>query len=219
MNGSKGKNLLFAGVGGQGILLVAELAARAAIHAGYDAKKTEVHGAAQRGGSVVSHVRFSPKVYSPLIPAGEVDILLALEKLEGLRWAHYLRSGGLIVLNDEERVPQPLTEKKVEYPKNVQQFLTGKGFSVKLIDANIIAIELGNFRAANTVLLGAIAYQTGLDDEHWIAVMKESLNPKILDLNLKAFEKGKQLIKENSNIQAPISPPAVIEPTLRRAGK
>ena len=86
-----GKNLLFAGVGGQGILLVSELAARAAIHAGFDAKKTEVHGAAQRGGSVVSHVRFGPKVYSPLSPAGEVDILLSLEKLEGLRWAHYVR--------------------------------------------------------------------------------------------------------------------------------
>jgi len=193
MSNQLGKNLLFAGIGGQGILLVAELTARAAIHAKFDAKKTEVHGAAQRGGSVVSHVRFSQKVFSPLVPTGEVDILLALEKLEGLRWAHYVRPGGLIVLNDEERMPQPMTEKKVEYPNDIQQFLTEKGFSVKLIDANAIAIELGNYRAANTVLLGAIAPQTDIDDEHWIAVMKESLNPKILDLNLKAFQKGKAL--------------------------
>ncbi len=190
MSDHSGKNLLFAGVGGQGILLIAEIAARAAIRAGFDVKKTEVHGAAQRGGSVVSHVRFASEVYSPLIPAGEVDILLSLEKLEGLRWAHCVRPGGVIVLNNEERMPQPLDEKKVEYPKNIEQFLTNKGFSVKLIDANAIAIELGNFRAANTVLLGAIAPQTDIDDEHWIDVMRESLNPKLLDLNLRAFEEG-----------------------------
>ncbi len=191
---SQGKNLLFAGVGGQGILLVSELAARAAIHAGFDAKKTEVHGAAQRGGSVVSHVRFAQKIYSPLSPAGEVDILLALEKLEGLRWAHYVRDGGLIILNDEIRVPARLTDKPVDYPKDIEAFLTGKGFQVLCVDANALATELGNYRAANTVLMGAMAEHTGLGDEHWIAVMKESLNPKLLELNLKAFEKGKELL-------------------------
>jgi indolepyruvate ferredoxin oxidoreductase beta subunit len=189
-----GKNLLFAGVGGQGILLVSELAARAAIHAGFDAKKTEVHGAAQRGGSVVSHVRFGPKVYSPLSPAGEVDILLSLEKLEGLRWAHYVREGGLIVVNDEIRVPARLTDKPVQYPENVVEFLTAKGYHVVCIDANSVATALGNYRAANTVLMGAMAEHTGLGDEHWIAVMKESLNPKVLELNLKAFKKGKELL-------------------------
>jgi len=193
-NNHHGKNLLFAGVGGQGILLVSELAARAAIHAGFDAKKTEVHGAAQRGGSVVSHVRFAQKIYSPLSPAGEVDILLALEKLEGLRWAHYVRDGGLIILNDEIRVPARLTDKPVDYPKDIEAFLTGKGFQVLCVDANALATELGNYRAANTVLMGAMAEHTGLGDEHWIAVMKESLNPKLLELNLKAFEKGKELL-------------------------
>jgi len=175
-------------------LLVSELAARAAIHAGFDAKKTEVHGAAQRGGSVVSHVRFAQKIYSPLSPAGEVDILLALEKLEGLRWAHYVRDGGLIILNDEIRVPARLTDKPVDYPKDIEAFLTGKGFQVLCVDANALATELGNYRAANTVLMGAMAEHTGLGDEHWIAVMKESLNPKLLELNLKAFEKGKELL-------------------------
>ncbi len=192
-NNNYGKNLLFAGVGGQGILLVSELAARAAIHAGFDAKKTEVHGAAQRGGSVVSHVRFAAKVYSPLSSAGEVDILLALEKLEALRWAHYVREGGLIVINDEIRVPARLTDKPVDYPQNIEQFLTGKGYRVVCFDANVVATELGNYRAANTVLMGAMAEQTGIADEHWVAVMKESLNPKILDLNLIAFEKGREL--------------------------
>ncbi len=194
---SSGKNLLFAGVGGQGILLVSELAARAAIAAGFDAKKTEVHGAAQRGGSVVSHVRFARKVYSPLTPAGEVDILLALEKLEALRWAHYVREGGLIVINDEIRVPARLTDKPVEYPQNIEEFLNGKGFRVVCFDANAVATQLGNFRAANTVLLGAMADETGIGDEHWMAVMKESLNAKILDLNLRAFEKGKKLSLES----------------------
>lgn len=194
-NDLSGKNLLFAGVGGQGILLVSELAARAAIHAGFDAKKTEVHGAAQRGGSVVSHVRFAHKVYSPLAPAGEVDILLGLEKLEGLRWAHYVRDGGLIVLNDEIRVPARLSETPVAYPQNIEQFLTGKGYRVVCFDANAVATALGNYRAANTVLLGAIAEETGIGEEHWRTVMKESLNPKILDLNIIAFEKGRELAK------------------------
>lgn len=195
MNVTSSKNILFAGVGGQGILLVAELTARAAILAGYDAKKTEVHGAAQRGGSVVSHVRFAQKVYSPLMLVGEADILLALEKLEGLRWAHYVRSGGVIILNNEERMPLPLDSKPMGYPKNVETFLAGKGFLVQMVDATSIATELGNYRAANTILLGAIAEHTGIDDEHWHAVMRESLNPKILGLNLKAFERGKEILK------------------------
>jgi indolepyruvate ferredoxin oxidoreductase beta subunit len=193
MNNSPGKNLLFAGVGGQGVLLVSELAARAAIHAGFDAKKTELHGAAQRGGSVVSHVRFAPKVYSPLCSAGEVDILLATEKLEGLRWAHYVRDGGMIILNDEERLPAQIDAKPVEYPKDIEKFLSEKGYNVFIIGATSEAKSLGNYRAANTVLLGTIVEFTGIDSEHWHAVMKESLNPKILDLNLRAFEKGREL--------------------------
>lgn len=192
-NNSSGKNLLFAGVGGQGILLVSELAARAAIHAGFDAKKTEVHGAAQRGGSVVSHVRFGPKVYSPLSPAGEVDILLSLEQLEGLRWAHYVREGGLIVLNDEIRVPARLTDEPVQYPENVVEFLVAKGYRVAFINANTVAAELGNYRAANIVLMGAMAEHTAIADEHWEMAMKESLNPRILELNLRAFRRGKEL--------------------------
>lgn len=188
-------NILFAGVGGQGVLLVSELVARAAIRAGFDAKKTELHGAAQRGGSVVSHVRFAPKVYSPLIPTGEADILLALEELEGLRWAHYVRAGGLIVLNNEHRIPARLDEKPVDYPTDIEPFLSAKGLQVQVVNAHTIATELGNYRAANTVLLGAIAHQIGIADRHWEAVVKESLPPKIIDLNLKAFEKGKELAR------------------------
>ncbi len=196
MTNNQKKNLLFAGVGGQGVLLVAELAARAALNAGFDVKKTEVHGAAQRGGSVVSHVRFAPKVYSPLTPAGEVDILVALEKLEGLRWAHFVHPAGLIILNEEERVPTKLGSNRVEYPRQINAFLVEKGFQSVLINASEIATSLGNFRAANIVLLGAIAEATGLPLESWMTVLKENLRPKILDINLKAFEKGLELAQK-----------------------
>ena len=188
-----GKNILFAGVGGQGILLMSEFTARAAIHAGFDAKKTEIHGASQRGGSVISHVRYSPKVYSPLVPAGEVDILLGLEKMEGLRWAHYLRPGGLIVLNNEERAPVKLTDDPVVYPKDIEGFLAKKGYAVRVIDALPIANSAGDYRAINTVLLGAISNASDISEESWHAAMKESMKPKILDLNMRAFEKGKAL--------------------------
>ena len=193
MANDPGKNLLFAGVGGQGVLLVAELAARAAIHAGFDAKKTEVHGAAQRGGSVVSHVRFASKVYSPLTPAGEVDILVALEKLEGLRWASFVRPSGLIILNEEERVPAQLTDKPVEYPRQIDTLLIGKGFQTVLINATEIATSLGNYRAANIVLLGAIADAAGIPMDSWMAVIRQHLPPKILELNINAFENGIEL--------------------------
>ncbi len=190
MTDRKGRNILFSGVGGQGVLLIAELVARTAIRAGFDAKKTEVHGAAQRGGSVVSHVRYAPKVYSPLIPAGEVDILVALEKLEGLRWAHTVRPGGLIVMNSEERTPASLDGKPVAYPEEIEPFLSGKGYSVKTLDAQAVAVGLGNYRAANIVLLGAIFTATGIAEEEWAAVMKASLPPHILELNLSAFREG-----------------------------
>lgn len=194
MSNDPGKNLLFAGVGGQGTLLVSELTARAALHAGFDVKKTEVHGAAQRGGSVVSHVRYASRVFSPLIPAGEVDILLSLEKLEGLRWAHYVRENGIILLNDEERMPQSMSEKKVDYPQKIEEFLEKKEFALQTIDATSVAIECGNYRAANVVLLGAMSAHSRIADEHWIAVLKESLAPHIVDVNLRAFERGKQRV-------------------------
>src|SRR4030067_333469 len=146
MSNATGKNLLFAGVGGQGILLTAELAARAALHADFDSNKTQLRGAAQRGGSVVSRVRFSERVYSPLTPAGEVDILLAMEKLEGLRWAHYVRDGGTILLNSEQRMPAAMDSKGVNYPANIDSFLSSKGYSVTVIEATDIATCLGNFR-------------------------------------------------------------------------
>ncbi len=193
MSNQKTTNILFAGVGGQGVLLVAELAARSAIDAGWDAKKTEVHGAAQRGGSVVSHVRYGKKVYSPLIPSGEADILMGLEKLEALRWSHYVREGGLIVLNNEKRIPAKVDSKPIDYPENISEFLSQKGFDVRLVDATSIASNLGDYRAANIVLLGIIVSSSGIPADHWIGVMKKDLNPKVLELNLKAFGHGMDL--------------------------
>lgn len=193
MTPTKGMNILFSGVGGQGVLLISELVARTAMQAGYDVKKTEVHGAAQRGGSVVSHVRFAPRVFSPLIPAGEADILLALEKLEGLRWAHYVRPGGLVVMNAEERVPASIDGNKVEYPAEIERFLAGKGLVVRCIDAQAAAVGLGNYRAANTVLLGAILEETGIPMDRWTQVLTQSLPARFLDLNLAALRRGMEL--------------------------
>jgi indolepyruvate ferredoxin oxidoreductase beta subunit len=146
-------NILFCGVGGQGILLASEIAARAAVRAGFDVKKTEVHGVAQRGGSVVSHVRFSEKVYSPLTPAGMVDILIALEQLEGLRWAHYVKKQGEILMNRLKIPPAQSTKKIIPYPENVEEFLKSKGYLVHLINDRDMANGLGNPKVEISILL------------------------------------------------------------------
>jgi indolepyruvate ferredoxin oxidoreductase beta subunit len=191
---TKGMNILFAGVGGQGVLLLSELVALAAIKAGFDAKKTEVHGAAQRGGSVTSHVRFSDKVHSPLTPSGEVDLLVGLEKLEALRWAHYLKEKGEIVLNQLVIQPAQFSEKPLPYPREVEAFLRGKGYSLHLLDATAIAKKLGNIRVANVVILGALSRLTDLIDEAlWTETIREILPARFLDVNLKAFQLGRDM--------------------------
>jgi len=191
---TKGMNILFAGVGGQGVLLLSELVAQTAIEAGFDAKKTEVHGAAQRGGSVTSHVRFSEKVYSPLAPSGEVDLLVGLEKLEGLRWAHYLKEKGEIVLNQVVIQPAQFSEKPLPYPRDIEAFLRGRGYSLHLVDATAIAKKLGNIRVANVVILGALSRLTGLIDESlWSETIREILPAKFLEINLRAFQAGREI--------------------------
>lgn len=188
-----GMNILLAGVGGQGVLLLSELVAQTAIRAGFDAKKTEVHGAAQRGGSVTSHVRFSEKVRSPLAPSGEVDLLIGLEKLEGLRWAHYLRAGGDIVLNQLVIQPAQFSEQPLPYPDDIEEFLRAKGYRLHTIDATSIARDLGNIRVANVVILGALSKLTDLlQKDLWTETLRAILPDKILDINLRAFEVGRE---------------------------
>lgn len=188
-------NVLMAGVGGQGVLLASEALALAAIADGMDAKQSEVHGVAQRGGSVISHVRFGQRVYSPLICCGEADVLYAAERLEALRYAHYLRPQGRIVLNDHALKPVQLPDEPEQaYPEEIPAFLRDRGYKVDLIPALEIALELGEKRCANVVLLGALSTRLDLSDESWRCGLEKRFSARILDLNLEAFARGRGLV-------------------------
>jgi indolepyruvate ferredoxin oxidoreductase beta subunit len=192
-------NVLMAGVGGQGVLLASEALALAALADGMEAKQSEVHGVAQRGGSVVSHVRFGQRVYSPLIRCGEADVLYAAERLEALRYAHYLRPRGRIVLNDHVLKPIQLPDEPEQaYPEAIPEFLRGKGYEVDLIPALEIALELGEKRCANVVLLGALSTRLDLSDQAWRSGLEKRVPERILTLNLEAFARGRGLVSASA---------------------
>lgn len=195
-------NLIFAGVGGQGVLLIAELTSRSAVRAGFDAKQTEVHGVSQRGGSVESHVRFGPTVHSPLVIAGQADVVVGLEKLEGLRYANFVdRQAGVLLVNDHEIVPGSVAGAAEKYPHHTFEFLREKGLKVVALPASQTARELGDGRAANVVMLGAMAALTpAISKEVWLETLNDRIPQKIRALNLKAFEAGIGLA---SQISAP----------------
>jgi indolepyruvate ferredoxin oxidoreductase beta subunit len=202
-------NVILAGVGGQGVILASELLAMAAVHVGHDVKQTEVHGIAQRGGSVHSHVRFGGRVYSPLIKPGEADVLIATEKLEGLRFAHYVREGGVIVMNSYELPPirQALRPRSGQaqdrpigaggqYPYEAVDFLRGKGFPVIAFDATEQAAALGNPRVSNVMLLGAASPYLNISEEIWKATLEDRLPAGLLEINRKAFAKGRRVARQ-----------------------
>jgi indolepyruvate ferredoxin oxidoreductase beta subunit len=179
-------NVLIAGVGGQGAVLASELLALAAVAAGHDTKQGEFHGVAQRGGSVFSHVRFGDRVYSPMARRGEVDYLVALEKLEALRYAHFVKPDGTIIVNDHKVEPIRTADRR-PYPDDAIDFLREKGFTVVALHATEIAIEMGNYRAANVVLLGKLAEFLDIPDEIWDRVLQKRIPERLLDLNQRAF--------------------------------
>jgi indolepyruvate ferredoxin oxidoreductase beta subunit len=185
-------NVLIAGVGGQGAVLASELLALAAMAAGHDVKQGEFHGVAQRGGAVFSHVRFGDRVYSPMAPRGTVDYLLALEKLEALRYAHFVKPGGTIIVNDHKVEPIRVADDR-PYPEEAVDFLEGKGFNVVVVKATEKAVELGNHRAANVVLLGALSGSLDIPQETWESTLQERIPEKLLALNQQAFAAGRQL--------------------------
>jgi indolepyruvate ferredoxin oxidoreductase beta subunit len=188
-------NILMAGVGGQGTLVGSEMLALAALAEGLEAKQSEVHGVAQRGGSVVSHVRFGEEVHSPLIRCGDVDVLYAAERLEALRYAHYVKEGGAVVMDDRAIKPiQMPGAGEVPYPEDVAGFLREKGFVVTVVPAIDTAVELGDKRCANVVLLGAMSHLVPLSEASWQTAIEERFPQKILDLNRRAFAAGKQLV-------------------------
>jgi indolepyruvate ferredoxin oxidoreductase beta subunit len=186
----KTKNILIVGVGGQGTLLTSRILAQVAVKMGYDVKVSEVHGMAQRGGSVVSQVRYGEKVYSPIIKKGDADILLAFEKVEAARWLDYLKPEGMVIINNERVDPLPVMSGKVKYPDDIDQRIAQLVERTLVIDASDIAIECGNVRAANVVLVGVLAAATALPEEQVKEAIREMVPPKALDINLKAFQEG-----------------------------
>jgi len=185
---------LLAGVGGQGTILASDVIAGVGIKAGYEAKKAEVHGMAQRGGSVTTHVRWGEKVYSPLSAKGEVDILVAFEKLEAVRYIQHLRPGGTVLVNDHQIIPITVTSGGMEYPgdakiRSVLGQATEKAIWVK---GMAIAEELGNSRVANVVLLGALSHLLDVNQAIWEEVIQRRVPAPFAELNLTAFRRGRE---------------------------
>jgi len=185
-------NILLAGVGGQGIILASNILSELAMNAGYDVKKSEVHGMSQRGGSVSSHVRFGEKVYSPLIEAGTADFILAFEKLEALRQISYLRQGGRVVVNDQQIEPLPVSAGLDEYPQNIIEMLKIYTDKIDLVDALGIARRLKNIRVVNIVMLGALSRHIDIDRLIWEKTIKQRVPKGTEEVNLKAFYLGRE---------------------------
>lgn len=186
------KNILLVGVGGQGIILVSKILIAGLMKAGYDVKMSEVHGMAQRGGSVTTQVRFGDKVYSSIIGKGQADILVSFEKMEAARWIEYLKPQGTVVVNNYEIPSMPIATLKAKYPENVLEALA-KEFKTVTLDAGQAAIEIGNIKTQNIVLFGALVKALGMNDIDWVEILKENLPAKMVDINIKAFQKGMEL--------------------------
>ena len=189
-------NILVAGVGGQGVILASDIMCEVFMEAGYDVKKSEVHGMAMRGGIVTSHFRFGKKVYSPLIKEGEADILFAFEQLEGLRWVNHLRLNGKIVMNDNKINPPAVNLGEMEYPKDIPKMIRSKIKNFYLVKGTEIALQLGDVRAANVVLIGAISKFFELNEDLWLKTILNYLSAKVHELNKKAFSAGREQISQ-----------------------
>jgi len=186
-------NIHFCGVGGQGILLASELTAHALLAGGFDAKKSEVHGMAQRGGSVEAHLRFGKtKVYSPLIEPGTVDIMLAFEMMEAVRYLPLLSPQSTVIVNTQKIAPPAVATGKMAYPDQCLDALTSHGITVVPVDAFAIARKVGNLKAVNVALVGVLSRYLPMDEATWLEVIKKRLPAKILDVNLKAFHEGRK---------------------------
>lgn len=183
-------NVILTGVGGQGILLASETLSEAAVDAGYDVKRSEIHGMAQRGGSVNSHIRFGRKIYSPLVMKGECDLLLAFEKLEALRMADFVKKEGTIIVNDQRINPSTVITGSAIYPENIEETLREHFKSVIFVDALKIANEAGNSRTANIALLGVAFNILDIPIEIWENAIIHRVPERAIEVNLLAFRMG-----------------------------
>lgn len=183
---------MIVGVGGQGTLLASRILGNTVINEGYDVKLSEVHGMSQRGGSVVTYVKYGDKVYSPIVDKGEADIILAFELLEAYRALPYLKKGGKIIVNDQKMDPMPVISGFAKYPENIPEKLK-KVSDCTVVDALSLAKEAGNARSVNVVLIGVMAKSTDIPYEKWVETVKSTVPSKFLDANLKAFKLGYNL--------------------------
>ena len=188
------KNIMIVGVGGQGTLLTSRIIGKAALSNGYDVKISEVHGMAQRGGSVVTFVRFGEKVHEPVVEEGQADVIIAFERLEALRYAHFLKKDGVLVVNDCRIDPMTVVIGAKTYPENILETLR-KDHAVYTVDGKEIAISLNNSKVLNSVVLGFAAPFIGFDKETWLSTVETTVPPKTVEINKTAFLKGMEQAK------------------------
>jgi indolepyruvate ferredoxin oxidoreductase beta subunit len=186
-------NILISGVGGQGILLASEILSEVLMLAGYDVKKNEIHGMSQRGGSVVSHIRYGQKVYSPIIPDGQTDVLLGFELLEAYRYLPLVREGGCVLANNLQIFPPPVTLGKESYPADIPAKIRAAFPDSLLVDGLALALKAGNQRTVNTVLLGALSRRVPVEESCWEETLRKMVPARYLEENLTAFNLGRNL--------------------------
>jgi indolepyruvate ferredoxin oxidoreductase beta subunit len=187
-------DILIVGVGGQGVLLASEIISEVAMRAGLDIKKSEVHGMSQRGGVVSSHVKIAPRVFSPTIAQGQADVLIAFEQAEGLRAMNWMRSDGIAIVSRTTLIPAIVTSSKdLEYPDDPIATMQAKAPNVIPVEADKIAAELGNPRLVNTILLGILSNHLPFPVEAWTEAMKAKIKARFVEINLKAFERGRSI--------------------------
>ncbi len=188
----KTKNIMIVGVGGQGSLLASKLLGRLLLTRGYDIKVSEVHGMSQRGGSVVTYVRYGEKVYSPVIDKGEADFIVSFELLEAARWTEYLKADGRIIVNTQQINPMPVIIGAAEYPEKLAEKIKAAGLELDAFDALKLAEEAGSSKAVNIVLMGRLSKYFDFTEEEWLDAIEKSVPAKFLELNKKAFKLGRE---------------------------
>lgn len=185
------KNIMIVGVGGQGTLLASKLLGRLLLTKGFDVKVSEVHGMSQRGGSVVTYVRWGDRVCSPIIDKGQADCILSFELLEAARYTEYIKPGGRIIVNSQQINPMPVIAGAADYPENLTEKLAALDVKVDAFDALSLAEEAGSSKAVNLVLMGRLANHFDFTQEEWMDAIEKSVPPKFLEMNKKAFEAGR----------------------------
>lgn len=185
------KNIMIVGVGGQGTLLASKLLGKLLLQKGYDVKVSEVHGMSQRGGSVVTYVRYGDKVYSPVIDKGEADVIVSFEILEAARWVEYLKKDGVMVTNTQQINPMPVITGAQCYPENLESKIKDLGIKLDALDALSLAEKAGSAKAVNIVLMGRLSKLFDFTESEWISAIEQSVPEKFLELNKKAFALGR----------------------------